>query len=138
MSKHLSQEEFFTALSSLFTTQKTTQKGTVLLTQKRFTYSPSSPSPPEPTPESESDLSALTTPLPPAPILIRATNAKSSSGRKEGKKVKLSTLVQPDDLDAFYVRYAEVCKAGMSGLKPRDRTKRKAKEKARKKMKAQA
>jgi signal recognition particle subunit SRP14 len=41
-------------------------------------------------------------------------------------------VVQPDELDAFYARYAEVCKAGMAALKPRDRTKRKAKAKKRK------
>ncbi|KAK0714320.1 signal recognition particle, SRP14 subunit [Apiosordaria backusii] len=148
MSKHLSQDEFFTALTALFTTQKQTQKGTVLLSQKRLTYDPSqkasSPSPEQQQQQQQQDeeqedpFLSLSTPLPPAPILIRATNAKSQEGRKEGKKVKLSTVVQPDELDAFYLRYAEVCKAGMSGLKPRDRTKRKAKEKARRKMKAQA
>jgi signal recognition particle subunit SRP14 len=46
--------------------------------------------------------------------------------------VKLSTVVQPAELDAFYARYAEACKAGMSALKPRDRTKRKAKARKRK------
>ncbi|KAK4179706.1 signal recognition particle, SRP14 subunit [Triangularia setosa] len=137
MSKHLSQDEFFTALTALFTTQKQTQKGTVLLSQKRFSYDESAKETPEKQ-EDDDPLASLSTRLPPAPIIIRATNAKSKDHRKEGRKVKLSTLVQPDELDAFYVRYAEVCKAGMSGLKPRDRTKRKAKEKARRKMKAQA
>ncbi|KAL2163697.1 hypothetical protein VTH06DRAFT_5755 [Thermothelomyces fergusii] len=51
-------------------------------------------------------------------------------------KVKLSTVVQPDELEGFYSRYAEVCKAGMAALKPRDRTKRKAKAKKRKGMTA--
>lgn len=41
-------------------------------------------------------------------------------------------MVEPDALEAFYARYAEVCKAGMAALKPRDRTKRKAKAKKRK------
>jgi len=45
------------------------------------------------------------------------------------KKVKLSTIVQPADLDAFYARYADVCKAGMTLLKPRDRRKNKLKTK---------
>ncbi|KAK0669737.1 signal recognition particle, SRP14 subunit [Cercophora samala] len=140
MSKPLSQDEFFTALTALFTTQKQTQKGTILLTQKRFTYDESAKETPEQEQQDDDQdpLASLSTPLPPAPILIRATNSKSKEHRKEGKKVKLSTLVQPDDIDAFYARYADVCKAGMSGLKPRDRTKRKAKEKARRKMKAQA
>ena len=45
--------------------------------------------------------------------------------------------MQPDDLDAFYARYAEACKTGMAaGLKKRDRKGRK--EKRKKKMKGVA
>jgi len=34
-------------------------------------------------------------------------------------------VVQPDDLEGFFTRYAEVCKEGMArGLKKRDRKKR--------------
>ncbi|TQV98306.1 signal recognition particle 14kD protein domain-containing protein [Cordyceps javanica] len=65
------------------------------------------------------------------PVIVRATNGKSK--RAKTSKVKLSTVVQPYDLEAFYVRYAEVCKAGMVALKPRDRSKNKAKAKAKKK-----
>lgn len=63
------------------------------------------------------------------PIIVRATNGKSGDDRKAGKKVKLSTVVPSDSLDAFYARYAEICKAGMLALKPRDRSKRKTKGK---------
>lgn len=66
------------------------------------------------------------------PILIRATNGKSGEARKAGKRVKLSTIVDPDALDVFYARYAELCKAGMAALKPRDRSKRKTKGKKKK------
>lgn len=74
-------------------------------------------------------------------ILIRATDGNTNapnpkSASKNGKitknkstKIKLSTVVSPDDLEAFYTRYAEVCKAGMTGLKKRDRRGRKAKTK---------
>ena len=73
-------------------------------------------------------------------ILIRAsdgnTGAPKPKSDKTGKvskntssKVKFSTMVSPDDLEAFYTRNAEVCKGGMTGLKKRDR-KRKAKGKA--------
>jgi len=63
--------------------------------------------------------------------LIRATNGKSKEHRKE--KVKLSTVVEPDALDGFYTRYAEVCKSGMHALKKRDRSgRKKAKAKKRK------
>ena len=67
----------------------------------------------------------------PLPLLIRATNGKTKDNKKN--KVKLSTVVQADDLEDFFVKYVEVCKAGMSGLKKRDRSGRKAKEKLRKK-----
>lgn len=66
----------------------------------------------------------------PLPIVVRASNGKSKRDRSD--KVRLTTIVQPDDLDAFYARYAEVCKAGMTALKPRDRSKKKAKAKKKK------
>ena len=66
----------------------------------------------------------------PLPILIRATNGKSKEHRKD--KIKLSTVVQPGDLEVFYTRYAEVCKSGMQGMRKRDRSGRK-KAKAKKK-----
>ena len=71
----------------------------------------------------------------PLPIIIRATDGKSTTKDKKSEnneKVKLSTLVAPDDLETFFTRYAEVCKAGMQSLRKRDRSKRK-KEKGRKK-----
>ena len=67
--------------------------------------------------------------LQPAPILIRATDGKGGEKRKE--RVKLSTVVEPAALEAFYARYAEVCKAGMTALKPRDKSRKKAKAKKR-------
>lgn len=65
------------------------------------------------------------------PILIRATDGKSKKKRDE--KIKLSTIVQPEALEGFFVRYAEICKLGMSGLKKRNRSKAKEKQKAKKK-----
>lgn len=64
----------------------------------------------------------------PVPVLIRATNGKSKEKRKD--KVKISTVIKPAELERFYVRYGEVCKSGMSGLKKRDRSGAKAKAKA--------
>lgn len=41
--------------------------------------------------------------------------------------------MEPDTLDGFYARYAEVCKSGMQALKKRDRSgRKKAKAKKRK------
>lgn len=57
-------------------------------------------------------------------------DAKVSKSKKVTKS-KLSTVVSPADLEAFFVRYADICKAGMVGLKKRDRSaKKKGKAKA--------
>lgn len=72
----------------------------------------------------------------PLPIIVRATNGKSKD--KRDRKVKLSTIVPPDRLEAFYARYADVCKGGMSALKPRDRSKRKKDKRNKKKNAATA
>jgi signal recognition particle subunit SRP14 len=61
----------------------------------------------------------------PLPIIVRASNAVSLEKRKAGKKEKISTVVQPDELESFFARYAEVCKKGMEGLRKRDRSKKK-------------
>jgi signal recognition particle subunit SRP14 len=63
----------------------------------------------------------------PLPLLVRATDGKSQSKDriKNKSKVKLSTIVQPADVEAFFTRYADVCKSGMQSLKKRDRSKRK-------------
>lgn len=71
-------------------------------------------------------------PTQPISLLIRATDGKHKS------KVRLSTVVTAEDLEGFFSRYAEVCKAGMSGLKKRDRSKAKARQKAKKKVVAPA
>jgi signal recognition particle subunit SRP14 len=68
--------------------------------------------------------------------LIRASNNKSSkkagTDREDINKIVLSTVVKPDELDAFFVRYAEACKNGMSALKKRDRKKGKKDKKKKK------
>lgn len=43
--------------------------------------------------------------------------------------MKISTVVAVEELEGFYGRYAEVCKAGMTGLKKRDRKRGKGKGK---------
>ncbi|KAL2868632.1 signal recognition particle 14 kDa protein [Aspergillus lucknowensis] len=128
MSKALNHEEFFTSLTTLLTSTSQKARGSVYLTQK-------------PLLSTESTNAEQQTSIPP-PILIRATDgntnapnpkASSSQGKEKKKKeskVKLSTVVQPDELETFYTRYAEVCKAGMTGLKKRDRKQKKAKGKS--------
>ncbi|KXG45953.1 Signal recognition particle, SRP14 subunit [Penicillium griseofulvum] len=124
MAPHLGHDEFFKSLAELLSITSQQVHGSVNLTQKALIDVPG----------------ATTTNSQPS-ILIRATdgntntpNLKNASketriAKNKSQKVKLSTIVNPDDIEAFYVRYAEVCKAGMSGLKKRDRRARKAKTK---------
>ncbi|KAJ5864846.1 uncharacterized protein N7529_006762 [Penicillium soppii] len=124
MAPHLGQDEFFSSLTDLLSKTSQKARGSVILTQKPLIDVPG----------------ATSTNSQPS-ILIRATDGNTNapnpkSASKDGKitkdkstKIKLSTVVNPDELEAFYIRYAEVCKAGMTGLKKRDRRGRKAKTK---------
>ncbi|KAM4057987.1 signal recognition particle 14kD protein [Hirsutella rhossiliensis] len=123
-SQHLGQDEFFDKLGELFHSRKGSDHGAIYLTQKRLTYNQDCPLPTadNPMPDLVSEN--------PMPLIVRASNGKSK--RQRADKLKLSTIVQPHDLDKFYTRYAEICKAGMTALKPRDRSKKKAKAKKKK------
>ncbi|KAL2024791.1 hypothetical protein VTK56DRAFT_5612 [Thermocarpiscus australiensis] len=132
---HLTHDEFFAKLADLFNGPKTKARGAVYLTQKRLSFNQEARHhhhhhQQQQQQQSSSDPFPDLHPAQPLPVIIRATNGKSKAHR--ASKVKLSTVVNPDDLDAFYARYAEVCKAGMTALKPRDRTKRKAKARKKK------
>ncbi|KAH7154826.1 signal recognition particle, SRP9/SRP14 subunit [Dactylonectria estremocensis] len=122
---HMSHDEFFAKLGELFDYRKGKDHGAIYLVQKRLSHGQGIPVP------SDEDPVPDLRPSKPLPILIRAANGKGS--RDKTAKVKLSTVVQPDDIEAFYARYADVCKTGMTALKPRDRSKNKAKAKKKKK-----
>ncbi|KAG8666973.1 hypothetical protein FPOAC2_12114 [Fusarium poae] len=121
---HMSHDEFFAKLGELFSYRKGSDHGSIYLSQKRLVYGQDIPKP------SEEEPSPDINPGKPLPLIVKATNGKGK--RDRSKKVKLSTVVNPEDLEAFYVRYADVCKAGMTALKPRDRSKKKAKAKKKK------
>lgn len=127
---HLSNDEFFNRLSSLFDARREKDHGSIYLSQKRLTYDT----------EGMMDMSGTPfqdlKPSKPLPILIRASNGKSKE--KKTQKIKLSTIVEADALEGFFSKYAEICKAGMSKMKKRDRSKAKEKLKARKKQSAAA
>ena len=114
--------QFFSSLADLLSKTSQKARGSVFLTQKPLI---------DTTASSENASSSRPS------ILIRATDGNTNApnpknnkvGKKTVSKVKLSTIVAPEDLEAFYTRYAEVCKAGMTGLKKRDRKKGKAKAK---------
>jgi signal recognition particle subunit SRP14 len=67
----------------------------------------------------------------PLPIIVRATNGSSKDHK--ANRIRISTIVEADSLESFFVKYTDVCKTGMSGLKKRDRSKGKKKLKAKKK-----
>ncbi|OOQ85010.1 putative signal recognition particle 14kD protein [Penicillium brasilianum] len=115
-------QQFFTSLADLLSKTSQKARGSVFLSQKPL-------------------IDGVST-APPS-ILIRATDGNTNapnpkSESKNGKitkkasskdKIKFSTVVNASDLEAFYTRYADICKARMTGLKKRDRSKRKAKGK---------
>jgi len=127
--EHMSNDEFFGQLSDLLKSPHIAGHGSIYLTQKRLTYSldPSSPSTPAEK-IADNPLWDLNPPNP-LPILVRATDGKSKVHRKKGEKVKLSTVVKPEDIEGFFVKYAEVAKKGFEGLKPKVRRKGKKKGK---------
>ncbi|KAI1105391.1 signal recognition particle 14kD protein [Jackrogersella minutella] len=120
----LTNDEFFIKLTELFDKKKGKDHGSIVLVQKRLSHD-------QPLPEATSDtIFPDMHPPRPMPILIRATNAKGKERRQD--KIKISTVVDPESLPAFFDKYAEVCKSGMTTLKPRDRSKRKGKAKKKK------
>ncbi|RPB21464.1 signal recognition particle, SRP9/SRP14 subunit [Terfezia boudieri ATCC MYA-4762] len=123
----LSNEEFFQKLGLLFATTTKQELGSVFLTQKRLTPYDQNPEKSDTKPQ-EDTLADLALAETPGPVLVRATNGASKQNR-DTKKIKFSTLIEPDAVDAFYVRYAEVCKSGMTALKKKNR-RRKNKKKA--------
>ncbi|ORY13297.1 signal recognition particle 14kD protein-domain-containing protein [Clohesyomyces aquaticus] len=132
--EHVSNDEFFTQLANLFEYNRKKGHGTVYLTQKRVTADDGADAPSSA--KVADDPLWDTHPENPLPIVIRANNNKSTkrkgTDREDIPKIKMSTVVQPDQLDAFYARYAEVCKAGMSALKKRDKKKKKKDKKKKK------
>ncbi|KEF52564.1 uncharacterized protein A1O9_11407 [Exophiala aquamarina CBS 119918] len=144
--QRVSNDEFFTRLTTLLADTHSTAHGSIYLTQKPA----ADPRIVDAATSNEIDAAID------GQILIRATNglskehrgrvSKSSlkskaaqGGNSKGRpKVKLATTVNVADLDAFYARYAEVCKKGMEGLRKRDKKKAKVKAKAKKKGKGAA
>lgn len=141
--------KFFESLASLFSDRRAKSHGSIFLSQKRretvqiicmhsltglmsIVVLPAGTKAPT-SHDDLSDLAPLTAPL---PILIRASNNKPSEwARKrsrDARRVKLSTTVEAGELDTFYARYAECCKAGATALKKRDKKKSKAAAKKKK------
>ncbi|KAH3661743.1 hypothetical protein OGAPHI_005921 [Ogataea philodendri] len=58
-------------------------------------------------------------------VLVRVTDGN----KDKSKKIKLSTVVEPEKLDAFWNEYTNVLKAGLKGLKKKDKKKTKKRSK---------
>ncbi|OCH95711.1 signal recognition particle SRP9/SRP14 subunit [Obba rivulosa] len=107
------QDTFFSRLTGLF--ESSTQSGSIWLTHKRLTYD-----------GEDVQMSSADDETKEYSCLIRATN---------GKDVKLSTKVDPGQLEAFHTRYGALLKGSMATLRKRDkkREKQRAEEQARRK-----
>ncbi|KIV81865.1 hypothetical protein PV11_04015 [Exophiala sideris] len=125
--QRLSNDEFLSSLTTLFTSTHAASHGSVYLTQKPL----------------GAGADAAVEQSQSSQILVRATNGLSKPHRtpktkSDSAKLKIATVVEIADLDSFYARYAEVCKKGMEGLRKRDKKKAKEKAKAKKKGKSGA
>lgn len=62
-------------------------------------------------------------------ILIRITDGN----KDKSSKIKLSTVVEPKDLDSFWNEYTNILKSGFIGLKKKPKSKKKSKKSSKKK-----
>ncbi|KAK9455118.1 signal recognition particle, SRP9/SRP14 subunit [Dipodascopsis uninucleata] len=113
----LSNQAFLIELEKLFGKQK--EGGTVFLQQKRL-IEPSSTAIPVTEDEVKEDNGNTYS------LIFRATDGDSN----KTTKAKISTIVGPKDLEAFWKKYLEIAKTGVSGLKKKDKKKQKGKKKS--------
>jgi len=97
---------FLSKLASLF--EATKEKHAIWITHKRLTYEGEDT--PMASPPDEADEKEY-------PCIIKAT---------DGKDLKLSTIINPDELEAFHASYGALLKSSMTTLKKRDKKKEKA------------
>ncbi|KAH3901186.1 RNA-binding signal recognition particle subunit SRP14 SCDLUD_002672 [Saccharomycodes ludwigii] len=139
MSEHLNIDEFLSEVSKLFKTANTLKRN-VRLTMKRLVVKDEVTKPLEfdSTRNSKYDVSKMSNTIKTVKsgtvskstykILIRATMGagKTSDSYGDNKKIKVSTIVDPNDLDLFWRRYSSCIKSGMVGLSKRKKKKSKS------------
>ncbi|ODQ65226.1 signal recognition particle, SRP9/SRP14 subunit [Nadsonia fulvescens var. elongata DSM 6958] len=113
----LSNEQFLVKLRELFSNHGSTNS--VYLGQKRYTPFD------DVTSTKSDDLSDLNPSDSPFALLFRATNGKGD----KSLKIKISTIVDSDQLEEFWLKYTDVVKGGMTGLRKKDKKKQKQKAK---------
>ncbi|KAK9385623.1 signal recognition particle 14kD protein-domain-containing protein [Lipomyces mesembrius] len=116
----LSNDEFLSQLGELFKRQQ--GSGTVFLQQKRLTEFDPVENRHNPRPADFTDIESHGKTY---PLIFRASNGASD----KSKKIKHSTVVEADKLEAFWKKYSDVVKGGVTGLKKKDKKKTKGKKK---------
>lgn len=114
----LNNTEFISQVNTILTSNN--GKSSLYLTQKRLTV-PLETSPNAPITDLSSNVvehsSAYATNDQKYPVLIRVTLGE--------KKSKISTVVEPENLDTFWTEYTQVLKTGFVGLKRKEKKKAK-------------
>lgn len=106
-------------------------KKSVYITQKRLTPQPDGVLPKSNELEDlpigiTSDILDTKTDTETYPVLIRVKNGRVKKG---GKKLKTSTIVQPEDLEKFWSDYSNLLKSVFVGLKKKEKKKKNKKPK---------
>ncbi|KAK9469940.1 signal recognition particle, SRP14 subunit [Lipomyces arxii] len=114
--------EFLSQLGNLFKKQQ--ESGTVFLQQKRLTEFDPVENTHNPSATDLSEIQSDVTGQKYA-LMFRATDGATN----KSKKVKISTVVEAEHLDVFWRKYSDVVKAGITGLKKKDKKKAKGKKK---------
>jgi hypothetical protein len=120
-------QQFFKQITGLLA--KNGGKSSIYITQKRLSYNIDEQIDGV---EPYSDLSKDVTPAlhenksnnKSYPILIRITDGN----KDKSLKVKLSTIVEPENLDSFWIEYIDILKNGFVGLKKKTKAKKKVKK----------
>lgn len=125
----LSNSEFLEAAAKLFASAQET-RSSLYITQKRLNVE-------DPVEDEDSKsqvsrflsqppllaVSKITKPTKTYPILIRITDG----AKDKSKKQKISTQVEPEHLSKFWREYSSVVKSGATGLKKKEKGKKKKK-----------
>ncbi|KAG0245505.1 hypothetical protein BGW41_000132 [Actinomortierella wolfii] len=106
-------DKFLTRLQKTFEETKT--KNTVYLTMKRYTHQTKKEKAEAILKDGDNDTTMTdSAAIKEYPTMIRL---------QAGSKTKLSTLVQPNDLERFMVQYTAIIKTSMDALKKKERKK---------------
>ncbi|RCK58814.1 Signal recognition particle subunit SRP14 [Candida viswanathii] len=113
----LDNAQFMKELTKLV--QNNNGKSSIYLTQKRLTSDPQpNDLPHNVIPPTDEDKPANETTY---PLLVRVAMNSSDNKKEKQNKVKISTVVENNQLDQFWADYVQVLKNGFIGLKKKDK-----------------